>query len=73
MIFLTYNRGMGKKRGRGRPPKPPDERHEERLELRMQTAEKVAWQAASDRAGKSLAAWMRDKLNRAAKREANRD
>jgi hypothetical protein len=36
-------------------------------------AEKSAWQKAADKAEKLLAAWMRDRLNRAAKRETMRN
>jgi len=62
---------MGKKRGR--PPKPKDEIAAERIELRAVPVEKAQWDAAAERAVKSLSAWIRDRLNRAAKRELKRD
>lgn len=49
----------------GRPPKPPDERQTERLELRMTAAELDLIQGAAK--GK-LATWCRETLLRAAKR-----
>lgn len=53
---------------RGRPVLPEGEAAEERLQVRAKAAEKAEWQAAADRAGMSLSAWIRDRLNRAAKR-----
>ena len=61
------------KRGRGRPPKPADEKAEERLELRIASADKAEWQEAADRAEVKLSAWIRDRLNKAAKREARQN
>ena len=61
---------MAKKRGR--PPKDPDERGEERIELRLTTAAKAAWVEAAERAGQPLSAWIRERLDRAAKRETTR-
>jgi hypothetical protein len=65
---------MGKtlSRGRGRPPKADDERADERLEVRVTAAEKAEWEAAADRVEVKFAAWIRDRLNEAAKRESNR-
>jgi predicted HicB family RNase H-like nuclease len=54
---------------RGRPPKPADERAEEVFQLRLTSADKTAWRSAADESGMSLAAWIRDRLNRAAKRD----
>jgi predicted HicB family RNase H-like nuclease len=68
--FLPYNLNMGKKRGR--PPKPPEERGEERIELRLTTAAKAEWLKAAERAGIPLSAWIRERLDRAAKRENGR-
>ena len=53
---------------RGRPSLPVDERAEERLELRIKSADKGAWQESASQAGLSLSAWIRDRLNKAAKR-----
>ena len=55
---------------RGRPPKTDEERALERIELRVVTADKVSWQEAADRAGMKLSAWIRDRLEKAAKRES---
>jgi predicted HicB family RNase H-like nuclease len=38
--------------------------------IRMSDAEKAAYQKAAKRAGKSLSQWIRDQLDRAAKRQA---
>ncbi len=54
---------------RGRPPKTEEERAAERLEIRIATADKVSWQEAADRAGMKLSAWIKDRLEKAAKRE----
>lgn len=62
---------MAKKRGR--PPKDPSERAEERIEIRLPDAAKAVWVASADRAGVSLSAWIRDRLDRAAKRESRQN
>ena len=62
---------MAKKRGR--PPKDPSERADDRLELRLMPTDKAAWQEAADKAEILLSAWIKDRLNRAAKRETRRD
>lgn len=54
-----------KTKGPGRPPKKPDERQTERLELRMTAAELAQIEGAAK--GK-LATWCRETLLRAAKR-----
>lgn len=55
---------------RGRPPKPDGERAEEVFQIRLTAADKAAWREAAERAGESLAAWIRDRLDKAAKRES---
>lgn len=55
---------------RGRPSLSVDERAEERLELRVKSADKDAWQESASQSGMSLSAWIRDRLNKAAKRNA---
>jgi predicted HicB family RNase H-like nuclease len=57
------------KRPRGRPPKPQEEVLNTRLELRLAAAERDEYERAAEKAGVSLAAWMRDRLSKAAKRE----
>lgn len=59
---------MKKKHPGGRPPKG-DESQTERIHLRAQPAEKDRYQAAAGLAKVSLADWIKDRLNRAAKRE----
>ena len=61
------------KRGPGRPPLPPDETRPEVYQLRMSSAERDDYLKASKTAGLSLAEWMRDRLNKAVKRESKRD
>lgn len=58
---------------RGRPPKPPGEALAERIDLRITTAEKADYESAASRAGQSLSEWMRERLNKAAKRESKQD
>jgi predicted HicB family RNase H-like nuclease len=53
---------------RGRPPKPEGEKAEELFQMRVTADDKNAWRSAAERAGMSLSAWIRDRLNRAAKR-----
>ena len=55
---------------RGRPPKSDDERADDRLEIRLSAAEKSVWQEAADRDEMKLSAWVKDKLNIAAKKPA---
>ena len=59
-----------KAKKRGRPPKPPDELAEERVELRLLPADKATWLKLAERAEMTLSAWIRDRLEKAAKREA---
>jgi hypothetical protein len=58
------------KRGRGRPPKPPDETKAELLQIRIAQVERVAYQRAADRCKLSFSEWVRDRLNKAAKRDS---
>jgi predicted HicB family RNase H-like nuclease len=52
----------------GRPPLDPGEAKNQVYQLRMTSAEREQWETAAKRAGKSLSAWIRERLNRAAKR-----
>ena len=61
---------MDKSRGRGRPPKPPDEAKGDILHLRIAEEERINYQKSAERCGLPLSEWVRDRLNRAAKREA---
>jgi uncharacterized protein (DUF1778 family) len=49
----------------GRPPKPPEERQTERLEIRLTAADLKSIEAA---AGDNVSTWARSVLVRAAKR-----
>ncbi len=64
---------MDKKRGRGRPPKSPDDAKGDTLHLRVGPDERTAYQATAERAKLPLSEWVRDRLNRAVKRESKRD
>ena len=55
------------KRHAGRPPKSGDETLSERLELRVTTGEKAAYEDAADVAGMERSDWIRAVLNKAAK------
>ena len=53
---------------RGRPPKEPSEVLDERLYIRLTSEEKLLLESASEKAGKKLSAWIREKLVSTAKR-----
>ena len=57
---------------RGRPPKSDDERADALVQLRLTDAEKAVWQEAAERDGQKLSAWIKDRLNKAAKVSARR-
>jgi len=52
----------------GRPPLPAGEAKGRLVQLRLADAEHVAYLAAAERAGMTLSAWIRQCLNRAAKK-----
>ena len=54
----------------GRPPLSADEVRDERVEIRLRTAERLELDEAAERAGLSLSAWVRRVLLRAARRSA---
>jgi len=54
----------------GRPPRDPKTGAAKLVALRLTTAEREGYQRAAERAGVSLSAWIRDRLDKAAKREA---
>jgi hypothetical protein len=57
------------KRGRGRPPKAPEDRKGILIAFRTEDAEKAEYERAAGAAGVSLSDWIRDRLKRATKRE----
>ena len=68
----VYNFRMEEtKRGPGRPP-VREKTQEARIQLRTLDSEKVEFERAAEFAGITLSQWMRDRLNRAAKRENRR-
>jgi hypothetical protein len=52
----------------GRPPLDPGEAKDQVYQLRLTAAERESYEAAAKRAQKTLSQWIREKLNRAAKR-----
>lgn len=57
------------KRKRGRPPKSPEGRLVERIEVRADAADKLQLEKAAEVAGLKLSDWIRDRLKRAAQSE----
>ena len=66
-LVITMTRTENK---RGRPPKPAGEKAGEVFQIRLTADDKASWREAAERADLPLAAWIRDRLNKAAKREA---
>ena len=58
------------RRGRGRPRLDPDGPPAKFLTIRASDAEREAYREAAERAEQPLSEWIRDRLNRAAKRES---
>jgi len=58
---------MNKKRGA--PHKPPEKAKAELIQLRVNSAEKHAFNAAAELDGKKLSEWIRDRLRRLARDE----
>ncbi len=67
--FSVYTKCMAKM---GRPPKTEEERQTRTLRVRLTSADDQTIRQAAEAAGKSLSAWVRDVLVRAAKRRLNR-
>lgn len=57
----------------GRPTIDPDGPMGKVFQIRLTESERKDYRQASDRAGLKLAAWVRDRLSKAAKRESKRD
>jgi uncharacterized protein (DUF1778 family) len=53
---------------KGRPPKAPDKVLGERLQLRITTAERKAYDQAARKAGLSISEWIRDLASKATAR-----
>jgi hypothetical protein len=54
----------------GRPPRDPKAGAAKIVPIRMTEGEKANYQKAADKAGLNLSEWVRDRLGKAAKREA---
>ena len=54
---------------RGRPELPEGQGAEGVFQIRLSSEEKALWKSAAERAGMKLAAWMKDRLGKAVKRE----
>jgi len=54
----------------GRPPRDPSGQASKLFPVRLTDAERQQYEQAAERAGMSVSAWMRDRLSKAAKREA---
>lgn len=69
-MFCPYNSDMENhlEKRMGRPPKSGDKPMGERLEIRLETGEKAAYDAAARAKGMDRSDWIRDALNAAAKR-----
>jgi hypothetical protein len=59
-------------RKRGRPPKDESDLHNEQFLIKLETAEKEAFQDAAQLAGMRPSAWARRELRRSAAREFKR-
>jgi uncharacterized protein (DUF1778 family) len=58
-----------KKRAGGAPKKPPEKAKSALVQMRVNPAEKEAFQLAADLDGKKLSEWMRDRLRRDSRQE----
>ena len=56
----------------GRPPKAPEERLTERIEVRADAADRAEFEQAAAQAGLKMSDWIRTRLKAAAQRELKR-
>ena len=61
------------KKRMGRPPLKPKEAKSEVFQIRLKLEERAAYEEAAKRSGLKLSEWIRNHLNRAAKRESEKD
>jgi predicted DNA-binding protein (UPF0251 family) len=54
----------------GRPPRDPSGEPSKIVPIRLTDTERINYQKAAERCGLSLSQWIRERLDRAAKREA---
>ena len=64
-----YRMATAKTNRGGRPRKAADQVRGGRLDLRLQPAEKAAFQQAAELSGLDMSAWIRDRLRRLAQQE----
>ena len=57
----------------GRPARDPTGNAAKLFPIRLTDSEKAEYQRAADRAGVSLSVWIRERLDKAAKRESKQD
>lgn len=57
----------------GRPTRDPQGVASKLFQIRLTDPERAAYEQAANRAGVPVSAWMRDRMNRAAKRESKAD
>lgn len=69
--FCHYNSRMSKKMGR--PPRASTGAMGKVFQMRLTDSERKDYQRAAERAELSLSEWIRDRLNKAAKRESKTD
>jgi hypothetical protein len=67
-LFRKYNTDMAKKLGR--PTRDPSGEPSKLVPIRLTDTERINYQKAAERCGQSLSEWIRERLDRAAKREA---
>lgn len=67
--FCRYNTRMAKA---GRPPRDPAGQASRLFPIRLTDDERAQYEQAAKRSGLTVSAWIRDRLGRAAKREAKR-
>jgi hypothetical protein len=70
-IFCSYNSRMENRRGR--PPKGSDRTKGELLQIRLESAEKRAFEDAAELAGLALSAWVRERLRIVARKELEKN
>jgi uncharacterized protein (DUF1778 family) len=63
---------MDVKRKRGRPPKTPSQKKEQRLDIRVSESEKQAFKFAAESSEQDLSVWIRIQLQRAASESIER-
>jgi predicted HicB family RNase H-like nuclease len=72
-LFCPYRVMLGRMVAKPGPkPRPPEDRQASQLQIRINAADKAVLAAAAARSGKTLSAWAKGVLLRAAKRQSER-